>query len=76
MKFDVYSRFVVQVERVDGRWRLWRIGPSGLRRRVDDLAIPSNCRPQEIPVYLDDMYHEFSMPGSEIKMIDDGAERR
>ncbi len=68
MKFDIYGRFVIEVTRERGRWVAYRAG-QGVRRPESSLAIPSALAESGIAGYLDDVYHEYALPGRTIRRI-------
>lgn len=68
MKFDIYGKFQIQIEREDGKWRAYKIG-NGLRIPVQDLIIPSEVSPKDLPVFLDDIFHESATPGTKVTQI-------
>ena len=65
LRFDVYGRFVLQVERRQGQWIVHRAG-NGLRRRERDLIIPAELDAADIASFLDDVYHELAGPGDRV----------
>ncbi|MDN4052094.1 hypothetical protein QPK32_03265 [Massilia sp. YIM B02763] len=65
MKFDIYGRFQVEVEREHDVWRVYR-RDAGKRVRLEELVIPAHLADDEIIVYLDDIFHELARPGREI----------
>jgi len=68
MRFDVYGRFQVEVERVNDQWIAYRVG-LGTRSKVEDLVIPDDLSRQEIPNYLDAFYHELARYGQRVLEI-------
>lgn len=68
MKFDIYGRFQVEVERNDGRWVAYRLA-LGKRSKIDDFVIPDDLSAQEIPGYLDAFYHELARYGHRVVEI-------
>jgi hypothetical protein len=69
VKFDVYGRFQLEVQREGELWVAYRLSP-GKRVKVNDLIIPPSFRASEIAVYLDDLYHEAARPGEVVRMLD------
>ncbi|MGH7232042.1 MAG: DUF7661 family protein [Nitrospiraceae bacterium] len=59
MLFDVFGK-KMQAVRTDNAWSLFWISPEGKRRRVDDVIVPSSLSEEELPGYLDDLYHEYA----------------
>ncbi|WP_073276657.1 DUF7661 family protein [Microbulbifer donghaiensis] len=68
LKFDVYGRFTVEIRREGDRWRAFR-GGDGKWVPVPDLLIPPDILESELPVYLDDFYHELARPGQEVRAV-------
>jgi hypothetical protein len=70
MRFDVYGRYVLIVERSGTRWRVLQVGDDGKRGLRDDVAIPSELSPDEIAQHLDDLFHESARPGARVRRIE------
>jgi len=70
MKFDIYTRFQVEVRRESNAWVVYRSG-LGKCSRLHDLLIPFQLTEDEIAVYLDDIFHEYAGPGQEIRCLPD-----
>jgi hypothetical protein len=68
MKFDVYGRFRLEVERENNSWGVYR-RELGKRVKVTDVIIPHNLQEQEIATFLDDVFHELSGPGQSVKPL-------
>jgi hypothetical protein len=68
MRFDVYGRFQIEVLREGSSWTVYRRS-DGKRVRAADLVIPSEIPAAELEVFLDDMFHELSRPGDEIRLL-------
>lgn len=68
MKFDIYGKFQLQIQREDNKWRAYKIG-NGLRVPVHNLIIPPEVPPEELAAFLDDFYHEAATPGTEVSEI-------
>ncbi|NKB58505.1 MAG: hypothetical protein GKS00_19425 [Alphaproteobacteria bacterium] len=69
MRFDIYGRYTLEVERQDDGWAVYRPDRGG-RRRVFDFVIPSDLPDTEIATYLDDILHELAGLGAEIRRLD------
>lgn len=67
-RFDVYGRYELDVERVEGRWVTYRRG-EGKRRPVEDLVIPPHVEDEGLERYLDDLLHELGRPGATVRRI-------
>jgi hypothetical protein len=68
LRFSIYDRFRLEVIREQAGWVAYRLD-LGKRRRIDDLAIPDELRPDELATYLDDFYHEYAKPGQRVEPI-------
>lgn len=68
MKFNIYGRFQVEVRREDASWVVYRV-EMGKRARLHDVAIPSELAPDEIAIYLDDVFHEFAGIGQRVEQL-------
>lgn len=68
MKLDVYGRFRLEVARENDCWVAYRLGP-GKRLHDPTLVIPASLQPAEVPVYIDDLYHEISGPGEVVRIV-------
>ncbi|WP_454674436.1 DUF7661 family protein [Achromobacter pestifer] len=65
MKFDIYGRFQLDIEREGNSWAVYRSN-LGKRVRSTDIAVPAEIAAGELSDYLDDIYHELSPPGGKI----------
>jgi hypothetical protein len=65
MRFDIYGRFQLEVRRENDVWEVYR-HELGKRSRVTDVVVPSTLAAEEIAIWLDDIYHEFSGPGQRV----------
>jgi hypothetical protein len=70
LRFDVYGRYTLIVERHEGNWRVLQVGADGKRGLRDDLMIPSTLSPDEIALYLDDLLHESSRAGLRVRRLE------
>lgn len=68
MKFDVYGRFRLEVQRENDSWVVYRL-PIGKRVRATDFIVPSTLKANEIATFLDDIFHELSGPGQSVKLL-------
>ncbi|MCZ7526546.1 MAG: DUF971 domain-containing protein [Acidimicrobiia bacterium] len=70
LRFDVFGRLLVDVERRDGRWICWRIGAGGTRASLaGELAVPDELGADELPTYLADWFHELAAPGTQVRRL-------
>jgi hypothetical protein len=67
MKFDVYGRFRLEVQRE--RTLGSSIGFPSANALANDLIIPSTLEANEIATFLDDIFHELSGPGQSVKLM-------
>ena len=70
MKFNIYGRFQVTVQRENDGWVAYR-SELGKRTRLHDVVIPSDVLAQELATYLDDIFHEFAAPGQNVEVMPD-----
>jgi hypothetical protein len=68
MKLDVYGRFHLEVLRENDSWVVYRLAP-GMRVPDSTLVIPPSLAPEEVPTYIDDLYHELAGPGQIVRVI-------
>ena len=68
MKFDIYGRFELEVLRENDVWVVYRVG-LGVRSRDDGLIIPPSLQPEEIAIYLDDLFHELAGRGQSVRVL-------
>jgi hypothetical protein len=70
MKLDVYGRFFAEVVRDADRWSVYRID-QGRRMKMGDLSIPDSLPPEEVARFLEDLWHEYALPGRRIRLLDE-----
>jgi len=70
MKFNIYGRFQVDVRREGESWVVYRSG-LGKRTPLNDVVIPPNLDAQDLPIYLDDIFHEFAKLGENVEVMPD-----
>jgi len=68
MKFNVYGRFRLEVQRENEAWVVYRLD-LGKRVKANNLIIPSTLEANEIATFLDDIFHELSGPGQGVKLL-------
>ena len=68
MKFNIYGRFQLEVRRESDTWEVYRL-ELDKRAKLNDVVIPSTLEAEEIAIYLDDIFHEFSGPGQSIELL-------
>lgn len=71
MKFSIYGRFQLEVEREGDVWVVYRLG-TGLRAKAHDIVIPAEVEAAELAVFLDDVFHELALPGQSVEQLQDG----
>lgn len=67
-RFDVFGRYVIDVERRDDRWVVYLRG-EGKRREHPTLLIPPEIPEDRLAGYLEDQLHEEGRPGTIIQRI-------
>jgi hypothetical protein len=68
MKFNIYGRFQVDVQRESDSWVVYR-SELGKRTLLNDVVIPPNLVAQDLATYLDDIFHEFAKLGENVEVI-------
>jgi hypothetical protein len=69
MRFSIYGRYDLDVERRNGRWLVYRRG-LGTRREDPTVFLPADVDKNDIAAYLEDLLHEEGGPGRVIRRID------
>ncbi len=75
MKIDVYGRFQLEVLHENGRWVAYQLEP-GKKIKLRELIFPEDLRPEEVPTYLDDFYHEMARPGQNIRIVSEDKNKK
>jgi hypothetical protein len=70
MKFNIYGRFQVDVQRENNAWAIYR-SELGKRTRLNDVVIPPDLIAQDLAIYLDDIFHEFAKLGENVNVMPD-----
>jgi GNAT superfamily N-acetyltransferase len=68
MKFNIYGRFQVDVQRVGGAWEVYRLD-FGKRVPMEEIVIPPTLEEDEIAIYLDDIFHELAGFGQSVELM-------
>lgn len=66
-RFDVFGRYVLDVQRVDGRWVAFRVGEG--KRRPVNLHVPSDLDDAQLDRYLEDLLHESGRPDTSLRRL-------
>lgn len=69
MKFDLYSRRLIDIRREHGAWVAYQPG-NGIASRLHDLIIPPELAEHELLTYFDDIFHEMGEPGRSVRRLD------
>ena len=69
MKFNIYDRFTLEIDRQDETWKAWRIG-EGRKHPETNLVIPPDLPESDLVTFLDDIYHEMAGPTTMITRLD------
>lgn len=69
LRFSVYERFTLVVERAKDGWLVLEVGAEGKRRLRPDLALPPGLKEADVARYLDDLLHEHARPGTSIRLL-------
>ncbi len=70
MRFDVFGRYLLLVERNGDGWRVLELGGDGKRRIFEDVVVPPHVREEEIGELLADLLHEYARPGATVRRLD------
>ncbi len=68
MRFDIYGQQQLDVVRDSDGWKVYGVG-DGKRVLLNDVVIPSEVEENDIPTFLDDLFHELARPGKTIRRI-------
>jgi hypothetical protein len=68
MRFNVFGRFQVGVEREGEAWVAYRV-VGGVRRPDHDIGIPAGLDGSEIKEFLADVFHELAEPGESVSLL-------
>jgi hypothetical protein len=68
MKFNIYGRFQLDVQRAQDAWVVYR-SESGKRSRMNDIVLPPELAADELATYLDDIFHELARNGENVVPI-------
>jgi hypothetical protein len=68
MIFSIYGRFELEVVLRDGAWQAYRRS-NGIRQPDHDIAFPAGLEESDLPVFLDDLFHEYARPGEEVARL-------
>ena len=69
MRFDIYGRFLLDIERTPEGYLVCVVGDEG-KRRPSEIVVPPDLPEGEIERYLDDLLHELGGAGKSIRRID------
>jgi hypothetical protein len=70
MKFNIYGRCQIDVQREHDAWVAYR-SEHGKRSRLNDVVIPADVALDDIATYLDDIFHEYARHGEQVEPIPD-----
>ncbi|QYJ86013.1 hypothetical protein K0I73_17945 [Shewanella mesophila] len=59
IRVNVFGRSM-SVRRVGSEWQLFNESQAGMRARIYDVAIPPELAEDDLPGFLDDIYHEYA----------------
>ena len=68
MKYDIYGKFQILIERENEKWQVYKTG-NGLRMPVYDLIIPPELSQEDLLNFLEDFYHEAATPETKVREI-------
>ncbi len=61
LKFDVFGRYFLGVERRGETWHVFMLGNEG-KRRDAEVVIPPELPPQDVAAFLAEIFHEAATP--------------
>lgn len=70
MKFDIYGRLQLEIEREGDRWAAYERS-EGKRLRAQGVIIPDEIPVDELAAFLDDLFHEMGGPGDRVTRVDE-----
>jgi hypothetical protein len=70
MRFDVFGKFVLLVERDGDSWRVLELGGDGKRRIFEELVVPPHVREDEVGELLADLLHEYARPSANVRRLE------
>ena len=68
MKYSIYGRFELLVERRENKWVVFHTA-DGKRVPATDIFIPDDLAEEEIADYFDVIFHEVARPGDRITLL-------
>ena len=61
IKLNAFGRRL-KIVRTAERWQVLQLSADGKSRPAPDIVLPPHLTLAEIPVYIDDLLHEFATP--------------
>lgn len=68
MKFSIYGRFQLDIQRENDAWAVYRLSP-GKSMKVGDVVLPPELPESELAAFLDDVFHELAGPGDSVERL-------
>lgn len=68
MRFNIFGRFQLDVEREGEAWVAYRVAGEG-RRPEREIGIPSHLEGGEVEEFLADIFHELAEPGDTVSLL-------
>ena len=75
MKFNIYGRFQIDVQRENDSWVVYRVG-MGKRAKLNEVVIPPEMEADDFMIYLDDIFHEFAGIGQCVELMQEESGQR
>lgn len=68
MRFNIFGRFQLDVEREGEAWVAYRVA-GAVRRPDHDIRISAHLDVGEIKEFLADVFHELAEPGESVSLL-------
>jgi hypothetical protein len=70
LKFNIFNRFLIGIEKTSNQWSVFYLGNEGKKRLANDVVIPSDITDKQLVGYLSDLFHEFAtVENSQVKQL-------
>ena len=63
MKLNIYGK-KIEIIRYGENWKVFYLGNEGKKRIADDIVIPESLKEEELKDYIQDLFHEWSIPSN------------
>jgi len=70
IKFDIFGKRIIEVERSNNEWLAFYRGNNGVKRKAEGISIPASIKESELETYLADIFHEWAtIERNEVKRL-------